>query len=55
MVLCLSLIAVIHRSKTRVIHMGLMRQRNGADAGGGVCVLTDIALIGLGVVGLAPL
>lgn len=53
MVLCLSLIMAIGPQNAHVIRMGLMRQHVGLTLA--VCVLTDVALIGLGVAGLAQL
>ena len=53
MVLCLSLIMAIGPQNAHVIRMGLMRQHVGLTLL--VCVVTDMALIGLGVAGLAQL
>lgn len=53
MVLSLSLIMAIGPQNAHVIRMGLQRQHVWLTIA--VCVLTDIALIGLGVLGLAQL
>lgn len=53
MVLCLSLIMAIGPQNAHVIRMGLLRQHVGLTLL--VCVVTDVALIGLGVAGLAQL
>ena len=53
MVLCLSLIMAIGPQNAHVIRMGLLRQHVGLTLL--VCVVTDMALIGLGVAGLAQL
>ena len=51
MVLCLSLIMAIGPQNAHVIRMGLLRQHVGLTLL--VCMLTDMALISLGVAGLA--
>ena len=51
MVLCLSLIMAIGPQNAHVIRMGLLRQHVGLTLV--VCMLTDMALISLGVAGLA--
>ena len=51
MVLCLSLIMAIGPQNAHVIRMGLLRQHVGLTLL--VCVMTDMALISLGVAGLA--
>ncbi len=51
MVLCLSLIMAIGPQNAHVIRMGLMRQHVGLTLV--VCMLTDMALISVGVAGLA--
>lgn len=53
MVLSLSLIMAIGPQNAHVIRMGLLRQHLWLTVA--VCVLTDVALIGLGVMGLAQL
>jgi L-lysine exporter family protein LysE/ArgO len=53
MVLSLSLIMAIGPQNAHVIRMGLLRQHVGLTLL--VCVMTDVALIGLGVAGLAQL
>lgn len=53
MVLSLSLIAAIGPQNAHVLRMGLRRQHLGLTLL--VCVLADVALIGLGVLGLASL
>ena len=53
MVLSLSLIMAIGPQNAHVIRMGLLRQHLWLTVA--VCVLTDVALIGLGVLGLAQL
>lgn len=51
MVLCLSLIMAIGPQNAHVIRMGLLRQHVGLTLV--VCMLTDMALISVGVAGLA--
>ena len=51
MVLCLSLIMAIGPQNAHVIRMGLLRQHVGLTLM--VCMLTDVALISVGVAGLA--
>ena len=53
MVLCLSLIMAIGPQNAHVMRMGLLRQHLWLTVA--VCVVTDIALIALGVAGLAQL
>lgn len=53
MVLSLSLIMAIGPQNAHVMRMGLLRQHLWLTVG--VCVVTDIVLIGLGVAGLAQL
>ena len=53
MVLCISLIMAIGPQNAHVLRMGLQRQHVWLTVA--VCVVADVALIGLGVLGLAQL